>query len=346
MTIGVIIVITILFQFYYMYPGSVIWYLYNDILPPELFGRINACMQIALRGGAAVFQFFVFRYAREHYTLIFIIGAVVYAVGACMCLFVKERTYPPFEVAVGESHSLLQLLHRKLGGIRVFVRESFCHKFYWYRYALTCTTMVAGMAGVYIYFYYREMGFTEADMGNLHGISGILGLVINLVVVGFVAAWSDRWHPVRIVAYNKIFAACGLFFGFFYLFATPPPAVIIVVTVTTTILASLENTTVGVAGLPFEMLTFPKSRFGSFCSMQALLGSIVRLVTGLVVAGVRPPAEDLSPGQHLLLPLRARVAHPVADRRCRPDVPGVPRMGAPRRIPFLSLPCQLGKGRL
>ncbi len=40
----------------------------------------------------------------------------------------------------------------------------------------------------------------------------------------------------------------------------------------------------GASSLPFEMLTFPKSRFGSFCSMQALLRSTTVTLIALGVA--------------------------------------------------------------
>ncbi len=37
---------------------------------------------------------------------------------------------------------------------------------------------------------------------------------------------------------------------------------------------------VGVAGLPCEMRIFPQSRFGQFCSAQAMLRSICTVIAG------------------------------------------------------------------
>jgi hypothetical protein len=53
----------------------------------------------------------------------------------------------------------------------------------------------------------------------------------------------------------------------------------------------------GIASLPMEMLTFPKSRFGSFCSAQALIRAAVYTLFGLIVGVVFDYLKTFFPGE-------------------------------------------------
>ena len=59
MTIVVIALVMFMFQFANMYVNSVFWYIFNDVIPAQFFGRVMGAFQVASNAGIAAFNFFV-----------------------------------------------------------------------------------------------------------------------------------------------------------------------------------------------------------------------------------------------------------------------------------------------
>jgi hypothetical protein len=91
---------------------------------------------------------------------------------------------------------------------------------------------------------------------------------------------------VRIYVYNALFAFAASLGALRWLFGTVPPETYILSGVVAAVAYSLLSTVAGISSLPMEMLTFPKSRFGSFCSAQALLRSTIATLTAFAVGGL------------------------------------------------------------
>ena len=279
-----------IFQFFNMWVNSVIWYLFNDIIPPEFFSRVMAVFRIGLSGSVALFNYFFFKYAERHSTLIYLVGAVLYAVGmGLMCFFVREGEYPPLteEQLRIKNASLKERIIGKISGFKDFVRESFCHRVYTYRYMMGVIGAISGAAWCFGYFLNGELGINDELLGKINGVTGIVGTVGIMLASVLTAELANRWHPARIVLYNAVFAAIvALPFNLRWLFGTYPPKVY----ATFCIVAAIIN--VALSGLlviseqPFEMLFFPKSKYGAFCAMQALLRSTPGIVLGVPVAWV------------------------------------------------------------
>ena len=287
MTVLIIGLVQFLHKFYLMWVGSVIFYLPNDIMPPEMFGGFQAIFTIATNISLAIFNYFVFPYAEKHMSLIYVSVSVLYLVGmSLMCWFVREGGYPSLtaeQLASKEMPLGLKIIN-KLKDIKEFFLDTFCDRFYIMRYILTIVQAIGYCGFTFIYFFHREIGLDNNQIGKMNGISNIITTIGIILATMFAVALVNRWHPVRIVCLSAIFGLASVPQLFRFIFGTLPPDIFVLGTIVSSVgqvfLVSLCN----IAGLPFEMLTFPKSRFGTFCSMQAMLRSIGATVASLAVA--------------------------------------------------------------
>ena len=94
-TVILISVFLIMFQFFNMFVGSVFFYLFNDVVPAQFLSRFMGVFGIVGTGAGALYNYFIFQYAQSHMREIFIGAAVLYLVGFGMaCLMIKEGEYP------------------------------------------------------------------------------------------------------------------------------------------------------------------------------------------------------------------------------------------------------------
>ena len=59
-TILIIGIVMVFYQFFYMFVGSVIYYTYNDVIPTQFLARAVGMVQVAGTAAATVFNFFFF----------------------------------------------------------------------------------------------------------------------------------------------------------------------------------------------------------------------------------------------------------------------------------------------
>ena len=62
MTIILLAVIVVIYQFFFMFVGSVIYYIYNDLIPPQFMTRFMGVIQILSSLAAAFFNFFILNF--------------------------------------------------------------------------------------------------------------------------------------------------------------------------------------------------------------------------------------------------------------------------------------------
>ena len=84
------------FKFFNMFVGSVFWYLFNDVVPPQFLGRFMGLFRIVASGVTVLYNYFIFQYSVTHMRQILTGAALLYFFGfGLMCLRVKEGPYPP-----------------------------------------------------------------------------------------------------------------------------------------------------------------------------------------------------------------------------------------------------------
>ncbi|MBP5299947.1 MAG: hypothetical protein J6Y80_00950 [Victivallales bacterium] len=167
------------------------------------------------------------------------------------------------------------------------MKESFCHRVYIYRYMMGVIGAIGGAAWGFGYFLNGELGIDDALLGKISGVQGIIGTVGIMLASVLTAELANRWHPARIVLYNAVFAAIvALPFNLRWLFGTYPPQVYAVFCIVSSVINVALSGLLIISEQPFEMLFFPKSKYGAFCAMQALLRSTPVIVLGVLVAWV------------------------------------------------------------
>ena len=288
MTMTAISLTVFLFQFFNMWVNSVIWYIFNDIIPVRFFGAAMAAFKIGLTAGPSLFQFFLFKYVAEHPTLLYLGIALLYLVGVSLfCLFVKEGEYPPLtEEQLAERRKPLgERMLGKFKGLGIFVKESFCGRIYLYNYLLTIFSACTGCAGVFSLYMYQELGLTNDQIGKMSGLNGIIMTVGILVVSVLLVEVVNRWHPMRVVLYFLFTVAIMSTLELRWLFGTIPPQVFMGMSVVTSAFWLCFSGMNQICSLPWLMFLFPKSRFGSYCSMQALLRSTGFMLMCIVAGG-------------------------------------------------------------
>lgn len=271
-TIAFIAVFLIMFQFFNMFVSSVFCYLFNDVVPAQFLARFMGLFRIVGTGAGALYNFFIFKYAESHMREIFIGAALLYFIGfGLACLMIKEGEYPLPE---GENENS----NKGLNGIITFFRESFSHKFYWFRFLATAFGAAAYAIGTFAIFFNREMGLSLDQIGKINAINSIA----MMAAMYFMAIFVDRWHPLRITVYGTVFGVLGSFMSMVWIFVTLPGNYFFWLNLGNVLIGTFLSALVGVAGLPTEMRIFPRSRFGQFCSAQAMLRATFTVIFGML----------------------------------------------------------------
>lgn len=274
-TVGLIAIFMVMFQFFNDFVASVFNYLFNDVVPSQFLSRFMGLFRIAGIIASAFYNYFIFKYAESHMREIFTGVAILYFVGfGIMCLKVKERDYPPLEAEEKKNG-------RGIAGLKTFFAESFTHKFYWMIFICNAFGAIAGGIGCFSVFCQREMGLSLDQIGKLAAVMG----VAMLAATYFAAIFIDRWHPVRITVYAAIFSVIGLSMNWIWIFVTLPGNFYFWLCLGTNMTSAFYSALAVVAGTPRQMRLFPQSRYGQFCSAQAMLRWLC-VIGGGVSAGL------------------------------------------------------------
>ena len=98
----------------------------------------------------------------------------------------------------------------------------------------------------------------------------------------FMAIFVDRWHPLRITVYGAVFGVLGNFMGLVWIFVSIPGNYFFWLNLGNVLICTFLTALVCVAGSSCEMRIFPQSRFGQFCSAQAMLRSTFTVIAGIL----------------------------------------------------------------
>jgi MFS family permease len=255
-----------------MFVGSVYWYLFNDVVPAAFLGRFMAWFRAVGTLSGALYNYFIFQFAQSHMREIYLGASVLYFVGfGLMCLMVKERDYPPPDDA-GLRPSLLR-------DIRTMARDCYTTRFYWDIFLATMFGAVGGSIGTFNVFFHLSLGLDLNQIGKLGGI----GMVVVAGAMVFIGPLVDRWHPVRVMAYGTAAGAFIALNNWVWLFAEVPSSTFYFWAMVGVLPFTVWHSALaGAAGLPREMMLFPRDRFGQFCGAQALVRSAGTMIGGLV----------------------------------------------------------------
>jgi len=273
LTFVMIVIFATAFHIFNNFVGCVYYYLFNDVVPPELLGRFNGLFKIVGSASSALYSFFLFQHSLDWFREIITGVALVYFVGmGIMCLRVKEGTYPP---PPEEDFTGF------FGTLKSIGRQSFTTRFYWYFYLTSACGALAGAIGFFGIFTQQQLNLTLQQIGILQGVGTIGGMIATY----FAAVFVDRWHPLRINTYNAIGGAFSAFNGWIWLLITLPSAVMFWPQLIQNVAGLFSGALGGLCGIVVFMRLMPKSLYGQFCAANSVIRAFGGLIGSLLAGG-------------------------------------------------------------
>lgn len=265
-----------LFDLFNMFVNTVYWYLFNDIVPPEMMGRFMSQFRIVGTLAGMLYNFFIFRFAESHMREIYLGAALLYLVGfGLVCFKVREGTYPPPEAKPAGQGFVAGIL----AALRDFGRECFTSRYYWYFMLEPVVTCLAAFApfGVFLN---KSMGLTLGNIGFIGGVSSATAMV----GLYFGGKLVDRWHPIRTSAYLSAYHAFFAFGGWIWLFVMKPePRLYLwIAALSGAVFQPLFQGVHSVGGMTRFMRLLPKDKLGQFSGAMCLLRAAVIFAAGFL----------------------------------------------------------------
>lgn len=258
-TLYVLSVLIVVFAMFNSLINSTFWYLFNDVVPEHLLARFMSWFRVVGIITGALYKKYIFPHAMTHTTEIFCGAAVLYFVGfTLMAWNVREGKYAQPAPYVSPWAS-----------IRTFMSECHHHPLYWCQFLLTFLGSIGGGIGTFTIFMSTiSLGLSMQQVGDLASYT----LVANGLLI-VVSGWlADRYHPIRLVVIGCfINTFIGIPITGIWIFWHPDNQTIYYVSLAIGIfitgpIAALT----GVWDPPLFMRMFPRSRYGQFCSANAM----------------------------------------------------------------------------
>jgi Na+/melibiose symporter-like transporter len=266
--LGLICILTIAFQFFFLFVSSIYYYLFADVVPPEFLGRFMAWFRIVGTGAAFVFHRYIFGLADRYISMLYLGIAAVFLVSfIVMCWKVKEGQYdPPPPKTHGNGF---------IGSIKSFAAECFSHSIY-ICFFLTSTlfTISLGCTQAFSIFFPRDSLHLNLDqIGKITGWASLVSMPA-LLVIGWV---SDKFHALRVNIFGTLAFGIANLCCFFFMKDTVSYTL-------WTLITSAVLAIWAASSLPMFAAVLPKQSFGQFCAATAICNSI-GLILGNVLAG-------------------------------------------------------------
>ena len=243
-----------------LFVGSVFYYIFADVVPPQFIGRFMSFFKVVGTMAGMLFNLCVMPYAKTHLAIIFTAVAVIHALSfTVICLRVKEGEYPPpppppksrIEVFTG------------------YFRDCFSIPFF--------AVLFVGMGFNFVsttcrdtfnlLFVLHELDLTTAQFGRAMGIALFVSVVL-FIPLGYLV---DKLHPLRVFLVGAFLVILVNPFGFFFVRGYRS---FLAMAVMLAVVYAIQNASL----VPMYMKLYPKEKFGQFCSAGAMVKAIMLVV--------------------------------------------------------------------
>lgn len=255
-------VLTILFTFFNLFVMSVYYYLFTDVIPPEVMGRFTCLFRVVGAMGGVVFNRWILGYADHHSRAIYVgTGLVNLAAFMFLAWRVREGEYPPPPPRDSRSGSL--------GGLSNYFRESFSVPFYLKLFAAAALYNCAFQpTNTFIVFYAtRGLGMSLGTFGKAYSWAALATVPLYFVLGPII----DYFHPLRVGLVGLGAMAITAFTALFFIHgpASFPWGFLFY---------SLSAALYWGANASMMPRLMPRDRYGQFCSANAMVGAIALVV--------------------------------------------------------------------
>jgi len=275
-TIGAMAVTLVIFRFCDMFIGTVFWYFFNDVVPKVFMARFLGLFRMVGAGRAPCTNAYVFPHALTHMRVIFLCAGALYFVGfMMMCSRVKEGEYPPPEPyqAGGRKGAIVV--------IKTYLRECLIHRIYVYFFLTNVFLALTYAISLFSVFLSLSLGLTLKQIGAINAAVGVAFTLLTYPA----GALADRFHPLRLLLWVSFAQLLYFPINFIWLFTHYSPEVNFRLYIVLSVVGLPLGLIYNAVSFPMFMRVLPQSRFGQFCSFNAVCGASAAGIGG-VLAGV------------------------------------------------------------
>jgi MFS family permease len=273
-TIWLIGAMMALFTVFNTFVTSTFWYLFNDVVPEHLLARFMSWFRVISQLSSSLYMFLIFPHATSHYTEILIGAALLYLLGfGLMCWNVREGTYPPPPPYVDGNTG-------PLSAIKTYAKECLGIRHYWYQWANSFISSIAGGMAAFSVFFNLAIGLNLRQIGIIGGATNI---AIAIMVLG--TGWlADRYHPIRVViAGSTASLLTAPILILTWLLWRPGQETAFTMALTYGLLLTAPTQALmAMIDPPLLMRLFPRSHYGQFCSINAAWRAIGGILGGIL----------------------------------------------------------------
>lgn len=277
--------------------GALFNALVNDVVPRELLGRFYGLFRMISLGAGVLFNFFLLKEV-EHYVMPIFIGiGTLYGIGLlCLCLKVKEGSYPPPETEEGEvSQSKSSQAIKVWRAALTYLRQSFSLGYYRkIMLAQTLLILVFGPVNGFSIIYAGKLGIGMDKYGLYIAVTYACSFALSY----FLGMLADRYNPLRTGGVClSLYAA--LMISSWFLLCNPVafgPVLILHGVVSgscMTLTASLQQK------------LFPRELFAQFASATGIIASVANM---LLIPVIGKLLDLLNNNYRCLFPIGALLA--------------------------------------
>ncbi len=261
------------FQFFNMFVSSVFYYLFNDVVPPELIGRFTSLFRMISYFASGLYNLYIFKHAETHMTEIFVGISIIYLISFIMMgLKVKEGQYP-------EIISEIENPPRFLEKVQSYFKDCFFHPIYRNVYAGHVTWYLGTMInGAFLLLSAQSFGFNLEQYGKISATSEIFCAFLFIPL-----GWAvDRFHPIRIMMIGTVWYFLSMTMRLLFFFGIFSGNHLFVLWGFVFMLVDIGGAIYNAAEFPILMKLFPKKFYGQFCSAMSMVRAIFLSVGGIL----------------------------------------------------------------
>lgn len=256
-----------IFEVCVLISAAVMGGLINDVVPRPVLGRFFGLFRAVSLFDGYIFNWFLFQYVSQHFTLMFGMIAIIFGAGfLLMCLKVKEGQYPPVPAEPNAPRGFVGVLSMIfLHRIPSYFRECFSHPYYLLLFAMfTLGALTFRPINDFTIRYAQQLGMSDALYGKLVGGSYLVSIVLAFPLGMAV----DKFHVLRMAMISLILYAISAVYGALFIH---DPTTFGIALVAHTVLSGTYFTCTASMG----QILFPRSKFAQYASAGGLVTSLV-----------------------------------------------------------------------
>jgi maltose/moltooligosaccharide transporter len=258
LVVGVIATTMIAYKFFDLFPQTVYYYLFADVIPPKLMGTFVSLFRVCGTFGVLFFNWKLLKHAEDSPGLICsLAGGLYFFAFVMLALMVREGEYPtPEPIQKGP------LIERFYDTSRKYIRECYSMAYYWKFYIFGFCYMVGTQAFFrFLVFYGKQM--TGGDLDKLGKIN-VVASIVQIVIFFSVGPLIDWLHPIRASLAGYVLLLITSLAGLFLIHGPGTYAAFAVLTMATIAL-------VQAAYLSLLPRILPREQYGQFNSANSML---------------------------------------------------------------------------